>query len=145
MKKKREREIEYLERVKKIDDEIIDLQQDANNWRSIAASLGCQQTDERVQTSKVNNSMNAISIAIDIEMEIGRLWEERNEIVSVIKSLPNPESGVLYKKYVLGIDYNKIAEKMGDKSYSWATSIHGSGLQMVKKILDEMEVEYEET
>ena len=144
MKKKREREIEYLERIRKIDADIVDMQEDANNWREIAERLGCQQTGERVQTSKTNDGMNPIDIAMDLERDIARLWEERKEIVDVIKRLPAPESGVLYKKYVLGMDYYKIIDKTdSSKSYSWATSIHGSGLQMVKKILDEMEVESE--
>lgn len=136
---KRDREKKYLERIRTIDGLIVDLQEDANNWRDIAASLGCQQTDERVQTSRVNNSMNALSVALDIERDIKRLWEERKEIVNVIMSLPAPENGVLYKKYVLGMDYYKIVDAIGEKSYSWATSVHGRGLQMVKKILDEME------
>lgn len=136
---KRDREKNYLERIRTIDNLIVDLQEDANNWRNIAASLGCHQTDERVQTSRVNNSMNALSVALDIERDIARLWEERREIVKVITSLPAPESGVLYKKYVLGMDYYKIADTFNNKSYSWATSVHGRGLQMVKKILDEME------
>ena len=143
MKQKREREMQYLERIRTIDGLIVDLQEDANNWRDIAASLGCQQTDERVQSSRANNSMNALSVALDIERDIQQLWEERKEIVNVIKSLPAPESGVLYKKYVLGMDYYKIADAFNNKSYSWATSVHGSGLQMVKKVLDEMEVENE--
>jgi hypothetical protein len=137
--KKRQREIEYLEQIQKIDELVIDLQADANRWREIAFSIGSQSKEERVQSSKRNDSLTPIEMALDAELEIKRLMIERQEIINDIKSLPSPECGILFKKYVLGMDYYDILDRMNNKkyTYSWATTIHGNGLQLIKKILDE--------
>ena len=137
--KKRQREIEYLEQIQKIDELVIDLQADANRWRNIAFSIGSQSKEERVQSSKRNDSLSPIEMALDAEYEIKRLMIARQEIINDIKSLPSPECGVLFKKYVLGMDYYDILDCMSNKklSYSWATTIHGNGLNLIKKMLDE--------
>lgn len=141
-KRKREREFAYLERIQEIDAEIVNKQADADTWWQRATSLGNQQTGERVQTSRANNSMRPADIAMDIERDIAELYAERKEIIHTIKSLPVPYSDILYKRYVLGMQFKAIAatRNMGE---SWASTNHGRALNMVKVILDNMEVQHE--
>lgn len=136
---KRRKEKKYLEQIKRIDSDIIDMQADANRWRAIAESSTAFQGGERVQSSGNKDKMGgAADIFMDIEREIAVLVEKRKSIIAMIRSLPPSESGVLYKRYVLDKDYYEIADAYG-MSYSWATTTHGKGLEMIQKILNERE------
>ena len=65
--------------------------------------------------------------------------EKRKEIIGVIQSLPRPHNNIFYKYYVLGMQFKAIAATC-NQGESWATTNHGRGLAIVKKILDQMEV-----
>ena len=136
------REKEYLRQIQKIDEDIANMQADANMWRERAASLGNQQEGERVQTSGTTDPMKSLDMAMDIEKDIEALYMKRKEIIGVIQRLPRPHSNIFYKRYVLGMQFKEIAATC-HKQESWATTNHGRGLILVKQILDNTEVENE--
>lgn len=134
-----EREKAYLNQIKAIDEDIVNMQADANMWRERAASLGNQQEGERVQTSGTSDTMKLLDKAMDIERDIDALYMKRKEIIGVIQSLPRPHNNIFYKRYVLGMQFKAIAATC-QQGESWATTNHGRGLLLVKQILDQMEV-----
>ena len=96
---------------------------------------------EKVKSSPNQDKMGtAVASYLDIQGEIDmyiiQCASERQKIIGVLERLPITEYNVLYKKYVLMQDYQTIADSMG-KSYSWATSWHGTALAHLQKILDE--------
>lgn len=137
--KKHAEQIAYFEQIKDIDEAIVNMQADANMWRERAASLSNQQEGERVQTSGTSDSMKLLDKALDIEREIDALYMKRKEIIGVIQSLPRPHNNIFYKRYVLGMQFKEISITC-HKGESWASTMHGRGLAIVKKILDQMEV-----
>ena len=102
----------------------------------------------RVQSSGSQQKMaDAVDRCIDIEAEIDacidRLYDERKKIIAVIEKLEVTEYDILHKMYV-GImdhdrrkylDFNDIAA-LYNRSYSWATTMHGIALKHVQQIID---------
>lgn len=144
MRKKSEAQL-FLEQLKKLDKMITNKLIEKEQWKTIAQGTTAPLGGERVQTSGNQQKMeSAVCKYIDIEKEIDaaidKLIDTKKDIISVIEQLPAVEYDFLHKVYVQYIELDEIAI-LYDKSYSWATTIHGNALKHVKEILDEREKE----
>ena len=134
---------DYLQRVRKIDRLIENKIAEAAHWKTVAMGTSTHSEGERVQSSGSKQKMaDAVARYVDIESEINeeidRLANVRREIVLTIEALPVDEYDMLYQVYVNCKELQDVATDM-DKSYSWATTIHGRALAHLQKILDERE------
>ena len=109
-------------------------------WRSIATGTTAQMGGERVQSSGSQQKMaDAVDRYVDIENEIDKfidkLVDKKKDVISVIEHLNATEYDILHKVYVQYFTLDEVAE-MYEKTYSWATTVHGRALRNVQKILD---------
>ena len=138
---------DYLQRVRKIDRLIENKLAEALHWKTVAMGTSTNSEGERVQSSGSKQKMaDAVAKYVDIESEINaeidKLANVRREIVLTIEALPVDEYDMLYQVYVNCKELQDVATDM-DKSYSWATTIHGRALAHLQKILDEREKDAE--
>ena len=138
---------DYLQRVRKIDRLIENKLAEAMHWKTVAMGTSTNSEGERVQSSGSKQKMaDAVARYVDIESEINaeidKLANVRREIVLTIEALPVDEYDMLYQVYVNCKELQDVATDM-DKSYSWATTIHGRALAHLQKILDEREKDAE--
>ena len=61
--------------------------------------------------------------------------DKKKDVISVIEHLNATEYDILHKVYVQYFTLDEVAE-MYEKTYSWATTVHGRALRNVQKILD---------
>lgn len=102
---------------------------------SVSINLG-----EKVQTSAVNQLSEIVSKIVDLKMEIDqevlKLLEKRNEIIELIHRLNNPLFiDVLYKRYVQYKTFEDIAEET-KYSVRQIHRIHGYALSSIKKQME---------
>lgn len=98
---------------------------------------------EKVQKSKENDLMGkAISqieeIREQINDEIIAALKYKQEVISNLEKLKRVEYDFLYKKYIMGMDMQEIAN-FYYRSYSWATTVHARAIKSLQKVLDEEE------
>lgn len=133
----------YLSRVKKLDRMIENKREERERWLMLAVNVTAgtaPETGVRVQSSGSQQRMadaidRSIDIGAEIERDIRRLYEERQQIISVLEELSVDEYDVLYKVYIQYRSLQEVAE-MAKRSYSWVTSIHGIALKNLQKIID---------
>lgn len=142
---------DFMLQIKKLDKMIENKLAEREHWLSIATSTtaaAAPETGVRVQTSGSKQQMeNAVARYIDIERDINdcidHLYDERKKIISVIEKLDVVQYDLLHKMYV-GVrgngkteymNLNQVAE-LYEKSYSWATTMHGIALKHVQEIID---------
>ena len=131
---------EFLKQLKKLDKMIENKQIEKEQWKSIAEGTVSHSEGERVQSSGSQQKMaDAVNRYVDIEKEIDsfidRLIFTKKDVISVIEQLDATEYDFLHKVYVQYLTLYDVAEKY-DKSYSWATTVHGRALNRVQTILD---------
>ena len=136
----------FLERYEELDEFIKNRLEQKQRWKDIALNTtarydGC----ERVQSSGNQQKMeSAVVEYVNLELdekynnEIKMLQDECDHIIHTIELLSINEYKVLYKRYVQYKTYDEIGSDC-EKSRSWATSIHGTALKNLQKILDERE------
>ena len=134
------REIEYLQRIRKLNTMIRNKEAERLQWKQIATGMGSFSTGDRVQSSgNPHKTADAIAAYVDIEREINeaidRLIDTKREVIAVIEQLPEAEYDLLHKVYVQYMDLKEAAFAM-DKSYSWAATMHGVALKHVQELLD---------
>lgn len=144
---------EFLRQIQKTDRMIENKLIEKEQWKAVALGTtahiqtakigGVVQGLDRVQQSGSQNKMaDAVDRYIDIEAEIDRyidkLVDLKKDVISVIEQLESVEYDLLHKVYVQGIALYEVPDYY-DKSYSWATTIHGRALNNVQKILDKRE------
>jgi DNA-directed RNA polymerase specialized sigma24 family protein len=134
----------YLLQIRKLDTLINNKLAEVDHWKEVACGTSAYSEGERVQTSGNKHKMaSAIEKYIDIQKEIDaaidRLVDMKQEVIRTIEVLPTAEYDVLHKYYVQGMDFYQIADAM-DKSYSWATSVHGRALAHLQRVLDERNI-----
>lgn len=110
-------------------------------WQEFAQSVTAPMDGERVQTSSDPQRMaEAIALYTDIEKEIDRdvrnLREKQKDILAVIEQLDTEEYDFLHAVYIQHLTLSDVAEKRGN-SYSWATTMHGTALAKVQRLLNE--------
>lgn len=133
----------FLKQLQKLNRMIENKMVEKEQWKSIALSTTVSTTGEKVSSSGSQQKMaDAIDRYIDIEREINRridaLYDAKCKIIKVIEQLNVVEYDLLHKVYVQDMSLTEVAAQY-DKTYSWATTVHGRALQHVQKILDKME------
>lgn len=132
---------EFLKQLRKNEVMIRNKMIEKKQWEDIAKGTTARMDGERVQSSGSQQKMaDAVVIYTDIEKEIvssiSDLLLAKNDVIKVIQQLPVDEYDILHKVYVQYFTLYDVAI-MYDKTYSWATTVHGRALKNVQKILDE--------
>lgn len=142
---------DFLVQLKKLDKLIENKLSEREHWLSMATSTtaaSAPETGIRVQSSGNQQKMAAaveryIDIESDINACIDRLYDEKQKIISVIEQLDLVQYDILHKMYV-GVrrnhkthylSFDEVADEY-ERSYSWATTMHGIALKNVQKIID---------
>lgn len=133
----------YLLQIRKLDRLINNKLAEVDHWKSVAFSTSTYSEGERVQSSGNKQKMaSAVERYIDIQKEINadidRLIDLKQEVIKTIEALPEKEYDVLHKVYVQGMTFDEIAD-IADRSYSWATTVHGRALASLQRVLNERE------
>lgn len=131
---------EYMNQISKIDRIIQNKIVEMEHWKAIATSTTVSTEGERVQSSGSKEKMaDAVCRYMDMQTEINddidRLIDTKQEIISTIEQLNVDEYDVLHKIYVQFKTFQEVAAEKG-KSYSWVTSKHGRGLANLQRILE---------
>lgn len=131
---------EYLLNISKIDKLIENKIAEMENWKAIAMGTTAYSEGDRVQSTSAKEKMaDAVARYLDMEAEVNaeidRLIDTKQEVISTIERLKVDEYDVLHKIYVQGKSFQEVAIDKG-KSYSWVTSKHGRALANLQKILD---------
>lgn len=132
---------DYLLQIRKLDSLIKNKLTEVEHWKTVACGSGAYSEGERVQSSGNKQKMaSAIDRYIDIQAEItadiDRLIDLKQEVIRTIEVLSVDEYDLLHKVYVQGLTLQEVADHF-DKSYSWATTIHGRALVSLQRVLDE--------
>jgi len=133
----------FLKQLEKLDRMIENKLAEKQQWKAIATGTTASIGGERVQSSGSQQKMaDAVSRYVDIEREIDeqidKLIDTKQDVISVIEQLNTIEYDLLHKVYVQYIKLYEVPDIFG-KTYSWATTVHGRALKKVQKILDERE------
>ena len=151
----------FLQQVRKLDRMIENKREERDQWLLLATNItpgDAPETGVRVQTSGSQQKMaDAIDRSMDIgaqlEQTIRRLFEARQEIISVIEQLSTVEYDLLHRVYVGKVvvdprtrrkriecmNLQEVADVYG-RSHSWARTIHGVALSNVRRIIEEKEI-----
>lgn len=147
---KKNKTIEYLKLIAKYSKMIKNRKLDSMQLMDIATSTTAKSVSiqigkelhnmDKVQSSSSNQKMaDAINEKVDLENDdygIKDLIAKRQAIIDDIEKLSLDEYEVIYMRYVYNMEYQDIADSC-DKSYSWATSVHGRALKNIEKIRSE--------
>lgn len=133
----------FLKQLKKLDYMITNKMIEKERWLSRATDISVKYGGDRVQTSGSQSRMaDAVCRYVDMEKEIDadidRLVDAKNEVIEVIEQLSAVEYDVLHKVYVQYMTFDEVAD-IYDRSYSMITTIHGRALKNVQRILEEKE------
>ena len=132
---------DYLLQIQKLDRLIENKLMEVAHWKAVATGVTVCSEGDRVQSSGSKQKMaDAVCRYLHMEDEINaaidRLVDIKQEIIATIELLPIDEYDLLHKIYVQGMEIYEASSEM-DKSYRWATSIHGRALVNLQKILNE--------
>lgn len=130
----------FLKQYKKLDKLIENKLIEIRRLKEIAENTATGTGGDRVQSSHNPHKIaDAIGKYIDLEREIRedieKLIDAKKDVVSVIEQLKATEYDVLHKMYIQGLSYWDVAEKY-DRTYSWATKVHGRAVKHVQDILN---------
>ena len=132
---------EYLQQVEKLDKLIENKLVEIQQWKAIATGTTAHSEGDRVQASGSQQKMaDAVCRYVAIEEEIDRyidkLVDIKQDVIRTIEQLPAIEYDVLHQIYIQGKTLDDVAARY-DKTYSWATTVHGRALKKVQYILDQ--------
>lgn len=134
----------YLGEIKRIDTLIKNKRREKDYWQKEmmerATNITPQMSSERVQSSGSKHKMaDTVDSCTDrvrkIEKRIQELFDEMDEIIAVIESLPERESDILHKVYVQYMSLKEVAASRGESKSTVETN-HGIALKMVSDILE---------
>lgn len=131
---------EFLRQIKKLDRLIENKLIEIQRWKDIANNTTANLTGERVQSSgNPQKIADAIGRYIDLEREINQdidnLVDTKKDVIGVIEQLNATEYDIIHKIYVQHLTLEDVADAY-DRTYSWATTIHGRALKHVQNILN---------
>lgn len=132
----------YLNQISRLNAVIRNRTEELKQLRDMAMSVSVAQKEINVQVSTEKDKLGAsVSEIVDLESEINQIIKElismRKVISNEISSLPvKNQYDVLYKRYVLGKDWNLICVEMG-YSFRNVMSIHGKALRTFEKMFGE--------
>lgn len=134
---------EFLLQIRKLDKMIENKVAEVRQLKEIASNTTGNMSGEKVQSTKNPHRIaEAITKYVELEREINadidRLIDTRKDVISVIEQLNAVEYDILHKLYVQNITFQDVAT-IYDRTYTWATTIHGRALKHVQNILDERE------
>lgn len=144
---------DFLKQVEKLDKLIENKMIEREHWKSIALNVtssgetvkinGVLHVQDKVQSSGNPQKMaDAVAHYVDIEAEIteciDKFIDTKQDVISVIEKLNATEYDLMHKLYIQHMTMLDAAIAC-EKTYSWATTIHGRALKEVQKILDERE------
>lgn len=100
---------------------------------------------DKVQTSGNPQRMaDAVCSYVDVKtralQDIAGWQAEQQERISMIQPLPETEYKLLHRVYVQGMTLRDAADDL-ERSYSWATTVHGIALKRVQEALDKRKKE----
>jgi hypothetical protein len=129
--------------IQKLDKLIENKLLEVEHWKAVATGTTVSPEGDRVQSSGSKQKMaDAICRYMQMEDEINavidRFVDTKQEIIETIELLSIDEYDLLHKIYVQSKELYEAAMEM-DRSYRWATSVHGRALANVQKILNERE------
>ena len=131
---------EFLRQIKKLDRLIENKLIEIQRWKDIANNTTAPLSGERVQSSgNPQKIADAICRYIDLEREINqdidKLVDAKKDVIGVIEQLNATEYDIIHKIYVQHLTLEDVADAY-DRTYSWATTIHGRALKHVQNILN---------
>lgn len=131
---------DFLRQIKKLDRLIENKLIEIQRWKDIANNTTATLSGERVQSSgNPQKIADAICRYIDLEREINQdideLVEAKKDVIGVIEQLNATEYDIIHKIYVQYLTLEDVADAY-DRTYSWATTIHGRALKHVQNILN---------
>ncbi len=131
---------DFLRQIKKLDRLIENKLIEIQRWKDIANNTTATLSGERVQSSgNPQKIADAICRYIDLEREINqdidKLVDAKKDVISVIEQLNATEYDIIHKIYVQHLTLEDVADAY-DRTYSWATTIHGRALKHVQNILN---------
>lgn len=134
---------DYLLQIQKLDRLIENKLMEVAHWKAVATGTTVCSEGDRVQSSGTKQKMadavcRYLQMEDEINADIDRLVDTKQNIIQTIELLPVQEYDLLHKVYVQGMEIYEAAIEM-DRSYSWATTVHGRALAKVQKILNERE------
>lgn len=148
--------LDYLKQLETWDTIIQNKNAEQDQWKLVAFGITAHSDGERVQSSGSQQKMaDAVNRYVDLEREIDRLIDEltdkKCEVIRLLDKLAyidQKQYDILHKMYIgrvitqkdgtivtVRMDFPEIAD-LYNKSYSWATTVHGRALQSFQKILD---------
>lgn len=132
---------QFLRQLKKLDKMIENKIAEKARWQAIAFGTSAKMDGEKVQSSGSQQKMaDAVCRYVDIEKEIDeqidQLIDTKQDVINVIEKLNTTEYDILHKMYVQYMSLYDVAD-IYNKSYSWATTVHGRALKNVQAILDQ--------
>jgi DNA-directed RNA polymerase specialized sigma subunit len=131
---------DFLRQIKKLDRLIENKLIEIQRWKDIANNTTATLSGERVQSSgNPQKIADAICRYIDLEREINqdidKLVDAKKDVIGVIEQLNATEYDIIHKIYVQHLTLEDVADAY-DRTYSWATTIHGRALKHVQNILN---------
>ena len=131
---------DFLRQIKKLDRLIENKLIEIQRWKDIANNTTATLSGERVQSSgNPQKIADAICRYIDLEREINQdideLVEAKKDVIGVIEQLNATEYDIIHKIYVQYLTLEDVADAY-DRTYSWATTIHGRALKHVQNLLN---------
>lgn len=136
---------EYLQQIRKADRMIENKLSEVKMLRGLAESVTSTWKEDVVQGSGSGDKLgDTVAKIVDLQNEINadidKLVDLKREIMAVIDQLEAPFCDLLYKRYFQFMKWEEIAIEM-NCSFRHVTRMHGTALEMVKRVLEESEVE----
>ena len=131
---------DFLERIEKIDSMIRNKLEEMERWRTLAESTTAPINGDRVQSSSdqqkmANAAIECVMIEQELQSQINRLRQARQDIIDVIEQLPTKQYDLMHKVYILGMTFQEIADLQG-KTKSGVSNMHRKAIKNVQTILD---------
>ena len=125
-----------MDRINQLDAIIRNREEEYKRLVALASGLGALSLSERVQSSRdLHGAQNTIARYIDLEREIDRLKAKRQELLSVIESLPTVEYKIIDRFYLQDVSLKVIACDF-HRSYDWAKKNKRKALEHLQSMID---------
>lgn len=154
----------FLNKIKMLNKRIENMTEERTQLLALATGTTAQLGSERVQSSGSQQKMadavgKYVDLGVEIDKMIDELITERQTVIDVIGQLKKPmEYDIIHKMYVgkivllesenendatFDIRYMDFADfaDLHNRTYSWATTIHGNALKNLISILEERGLE----
>lgn len=132
---------EHLEKIQEIENKIRRKLTEKRRWFELATNTAPNMSDDvRVQSSGSKEKMaNAVVKGVYddsiIDLQVAKLTAQRQEIIDVIESLPEPYCDILYRIYV---EYTPLKDLsyIRNENYQVTCNKRGEGLLLVYDVIN---------